>query len=198
MNRFTSKNESPIHDSPPKRDFNPILDSMNRESWRPYRVSSVEKRVRNWEFEKGDSSSYPIQNLLTKDDVSDDTISGQRCHLVLGEAQPGAGQQLQVGVCLLTLSPACSLVLTLDLRSLVEEQRNCSILKLQSFQQCITVSTWGLGYSIIAKKLLFSCNLVFMAVIFYAVVAWENDTCLWPRLWPLQIFWISEPDTEPN
>ena len=113
------------------------------------RVSSVEKRVRNWEFEKGDSSSYPIQNLLTKDDVSDDTISGQRCHLVLGEAQPGAGQQLKVGVSLLTLSPACSLVLTLDLRSLVEEQRNCSILKLQSFQQCITVSTWGLGYSLL-------------------------------------------------
>ena len=32
LNQFTSKNESPIHDSSQNQDFNPILYSMNRES----------------------------------------------------------------------------------------------------------------------------------------------------------------------
>ena len=61
------------------------------------------------------SDPETVLERIAVDNVSDDTISGQRGNLVLGEAQPGAGQQLQVGVCLLTLSPACSLVLTLDL-----------------------------------------------------------------------------------
>ena len=53
-------------------------------------------RVRNWEYKK--KVLLFIQSWICSgtEDVSDDTLGGQRDHLVLGEAEAGTEQQLQV------------------------------------------------------------------------------------------------------
>ena len=48
MNQFFWENELAIHNAPQNSDFKLILDSMNRESWRPYLGDkAVEDKIMN-------------------------------------------------------------------------------------------------------------------------------------------------------
>ena len=57
LNRFTSKSELPIHDSPDNWDFESILDSLNRAG-----LSSVSIEIRKQPSERAISKDYRNRN----------------------------------------------------------------------------------------------------------------------------------------